>query len=262
MKRPDLFPIVQRGQTHIRQHHCCQDRAAGYVRDTIAIAAVSDGCGSCMLSHIGASLCVQTFIDTFAVLPVKTLQGFCTFQRYEEPLRQRLTQAIQAAISRTQLPHQLLSATLIGCISYKGRAVVLHTGDGFVARQRLGHIDIVSAPEQDGGADHTFFATDPSAIGHLRITRLRSYEKLLLSTDGLAQVPLQKELFIPEQLQTLLTTNQSLEDDCGAVILQRKHPSLCTESMCHVPCTVCNGVGGSVWIDGGKIEEPRNGVGS
>lgn len=216
----EQFNIVQTGIRHEKQNVCCQDCASFFTRENITIAAVSDGCSSAALSHIGSDICVRTFIDTFSPFPDDIVKSFCTSRRYDRILKYILSEAIAKAISKTGISHQLLSATLVGCICYKKRAVFLHVGDGFASRMRYGHINIVSRPENNGCSNRTFFITSPDSQGHIRIMRINSYQRLLISTDGLSGIKLKKEMFFQSGLKKLLLDNQkSLYDDCGVVLI-------------------------------------------
>ena len=220
MNHSEPFQMVQTGTYHKQKHLCCQDSTSVYTKGNITLAAVSDGCGSAVLSHIGSALCVRTFIETFAVFPENMLEAFCTSGKFDRMVQNLTAEAIQKEIDRTGVPHQLLSATLVGCICYKKRAVFVHAGDGFAARVQFGHIDMVSPPENDGSHDHTFFITSPLVQEHIRITRIRSFRCLLLSTDGLSRLRLQKEMFLPDGLANILLQYEPhLSDDCGVVLL-------------------------------------------
>ena len=212
----------QTGAYHRKKNICCQDSAAfvGIGKDT-AVAAVSDGCSSSMLGHIGSAVSVRTFTEIFSALPPKTLKKFCISGRYDKELKKTVTETIRKAVMEKGVGHQLFSATLIGCITYKKRAVFIHVGDGFAARLKYGHISVVSKPENREKTNQTYFVTAPCANQHIRITRIKSYDKLLLSTDGLPVAELNREFFEFAGLEKFLQSNkESLFDDCGAVIIQ------------------------------------------
>ena len=220
MTKMKLFK--QTGSYHRKKNICCQDSAAFLeVSRDIAVAAVSDGCSSSLMGHIGSVMCVRTFIETFSALPEEKLKKFCISKRYDNELKETFLKAIYKAVEEKGTGHQLLSATLLGCIVYKKRAVLLHIGDGFAARLRYGNIRIMSEPENQERTNQTYFATEPCAKQHTRIRHIRIYDKLLLSTDGLSKIKLNKDMFEFEYLENFLTANKDdLYDDCGAIIVQ------------------------------------------
>lgn len=215
-----LFNVTKAGKRHRQKNICCQDSAASFRSGSKAVAAVSDGCSSSMLSHIGSELCVRVFVETFSSFSEEALRAFCSSKKSDTVIRDILSEAIDRAVKGTGTDHQALSATLLGCIAVGDHALIIHVGDGFAAGLRFGRISILSAPENRGSIDRTFFATSPGVCEHIRIRRVRGYRSLLLSTDGLSGMKLQKHMFVPDGLEDLICKNrEKLRDDCGAVII-------------------------------------------
>ena len=93
MTKMKLFK--QTGSYHRKKNICCQDSAAFLeVSRDIAVAAVSDGCSSSLMGHIGSVMCVRTFIETFSALPEEKLKKFCISKRYDNELKEMLTKEI------------------------------------------------------------------------------------------------------------------------------------------------------------------------
>lgn len=220
MMKMKLFK--QTGAYHRKNNICCQDCAGAIVvSNDIAVAAVSDGCSSSLLGHIGSVMCVRTFTETLSALPKEKLKKFCISGKCDDELKEIVTVAIHRAVAEKGTGHQLLSATLLGCILYKKSVVLVHIGDGFAACPVYGHIRIVSKPENRELQNQTYFATEPCAKHHIRIKHIRVYDKLLLSTDGLSKIRLDKSLFKPEGLSNFFTANKDrLYDDCGVILIQ------------------------------------------
>lgn len=216
------YDVTRTGERHRQNNICCQDSAGScIVGNNIAVGAVSDGCSSSLLSHIGSQLCVRVFVDTFSSFSEETIGAFCKTKRADTLIKELLTEAIDRAIKVTGTDHRHLSATLVGCVACGDRALIIHVGDGFAAGLRFGRIRILSPPENNGRSDRTFFATSPGVGEHIRIRRVRGYRTLLLSTDGLSGMKLQKRMFEPGGLEKLICGNgESLRDDCGAVIIR------------------------------------------
>lgn len=220
MMKMKLFK--QTGAYHTKTNACCQDSAAFVsIGEDTAVAAVSDGCSNSLLGHIGSAVSVRVFTELFSAIPEEKLKKFCISGRYDDELKKMVIEAIQKAIAENRAEHQLFSATLVGCICHKKRAVFIHVGDGFAARLKYRHISVVSKPENRERTNQTYFVTEPCAKQHIRITRIKSYDKLLLSTDGLSKAKLNRELFEFEGIEKFLISNrENLFDDCSAVVIQ------------------------------------------
>lgn len=145
------FNITQKGEKHIREDLPCQDYS--FSKRIIlpdceyVIAAIADGVGTCMFSHIAAKISVTTCINTIS----EKIEGACNDgeddivlsairNAYEKALRQ-----IEITASEKGIPLNEMDTTLT-CAVFDGKSLWYgHIGDdGIVALYNSGKYEMIT----------------------------------------------------------------------------------------------------------------------
>lgn len=149
-----VFCISQQGESHIKMKIPCQDRSAfRWIKDSVLIAAVADGVGSCQLSDYGAETAVESGLDYLEQYFLAEMKHenfvFDNQIRMKEALQGAMQHAYEAVEKRAEelevLSYSMQSTLTISV--YDGETLYFaHAGDdGIVAMNKEGIYAMVTA---------------------------------------------------------------------------------------------------------------------
>lgn len=175
-----------------RQHEAvgtpCQDAALLHrLGRSGIIAAVADGAGSAKHAEIGAGVAVSSAINVLAALKsnVFALDGPNTvLTQIQEALT---TKAYEIGCEARDLACTLMAVLVVKRGGDLGWAA-FHIGDGVIAAELDGQIQVLSRPENGEFGNSTYFLTDAGASMRFRAYKGRSNAAAFaLMTDGAAE---------------------------------------------------------------------------
>ena len=172
------------GRAHTIAGLPCQDCAGGYQDDTLAVAVLCDGAGSCPHSERAAGTVVQW-------LPGYLARNFDALYALDDAdTAELLVQNGQAALSVLGMPLEECYCTMLFYAQHRdGRWLCGHIGDGFIFETDAEGTRVLSYPENGQFSYETYFLSLPDAALHLRLQRgvAAGAHCLLLASDGSAE---------------------------------------------------------------------------
>jgi len=151
------------------------------------IAAVSDGAGSAKYAEVGASVAVAAAIDVLVTLKRDVFA-------LNEPniVLSQIKQALSDKACEIKCEMRDLACTLMAVLVMKCRDELVwaafHIGDGVIAAELDGQMQVLSRPENGEFGNSTFFLTDAGASMRFRAYKGRSNTAAFaLMTDGAAE---------------------------------------------------------------------------
>lgn len=209
------------GRSHQRSGMPLQDRTCVRTEGGVTAAAVSDGAGSARLSQEGAGAAVQRVCRFLC-------QHFDALYQSETPaqLRQAVLEQAQEAVSsrarELDAPLRELACTLLAVAVKGDQYLLFHLGDGVIAYQKEGSLQVASVPWNGEFANSTVFVTSPNALRHCRVYRgtQPKLEGFCLMTDGCeAALYDKRRQRVAPLLGVLLQQTQLLQAQTAAEIL-------------------------------------------
>lgn len=179
--------VAVKGFSHRKSDTPCQDYCLAHSARNFTILALSDGAGSCKLSHIGSKAACLGFIRG-----AKTLLR--PYQNDPEALGKFLSEStegswfsvldcaaqfvVAAAEKRNVNPEESMACTLLGAIIGRSCAIVIQVGDGaWVAETESSGFHPVTWPEHGQYVNQTYFITHAGYSEHLQFA--------IIPNDGL-----------------------------------------------------------------------------
>ena len=170
--------VTVKGTSHQKTDSPCQDYCVAHRTKNFTILALSDGAGSCKLSHIGSRAACLGFIRG-----TKTLLR--SYQNDPDALGRFLSESsedswltvldcaaqfvVAAAEKRDTNPEESMACTLLGAIIGQSCAIVLQVGDGaWVAETESSGFHPVTWPEHGQYVNETYFITHAGYSEHLQ----------------------------------------------------------------------------------------------
>ena len=235
-----LCAYSEAGTSHIRRGKGCEDMAAAGIDPAtgVAVAAVSDGAGSCTFAREGAQITARAALDhvigQFDMLYEQDAETFA------EGLFGFVRTELRAAADMLHTDISELSATLLlTAIAPDGRYLYLHVGDGLiVACNAEAGAWILSQYQHTIAPNYTTFVTVPDTDYDYGKGR-GGIDGFLLCSDGpefaftdeegfaLWCEPLLRGAFLctPARMEqelrrmTILLKNEGMYDDCTIVTI-------------------------------------------
>lgn len=181
------------GTAHERAGLPCQD-ACGWrlLPGGVLLAAVSDGAGSATLAEVGAQIAVQATLDA---LTQRTYSGAPSMVATEAWIRKSVMasrEAVLAEAAARGFPERELACTLIALVATPRFVMAAQIGDGAtVVQDASGQMIPLTAPNEEGYINETYFLTDPDAVAHLHVHGHEDEITAIAAlTDGLQRLAL------------------------------------------------------------------------
>lgn len=193
-----------RGISHEKHELPCQDaHYFEYLPGNILVAAVADGAGSAVHSHIGSKIATLRAVEEidaqldFLGLP-EDEQDWSQF--WKDVLVGVQNALADKAIS-CQIPLQDLAATLIVAIATPEFIAAVQVGDGAaVIRDSEGAIWNLTKPQSGEYINETTFLTSSNALDTMQVKMWRGkLAQLALFSDGLQMLALKMPEALPYQ---------------------------------------------------------------
>lgn len=175
------------GRSHIATNTPCQDYVASK-RDSkkgLLSITLSDGAGSCDLSHIGSRIIVK-------IVNNNLIKNFDYY--YDEDIsiitKNIITEIILELNKRSFKDKQdsikSYSGTLL-CVATNGENYIsLHLGDGVIGYIENNAVKVLSEPSNGEYSNTTYFVTDKNAILNTKVYkgRVESISSFIIMSDG------------------------------------------------------------------------------
>lgn len=159
-----IFAFSQQGQSHLSKEKPCQDRCSfRVIADSLIIAAIADGVGSCLLSDYGSFEAVQSSLDYLEqqLEPLSKQPDFALEEKLMgKILRETMQYAYDCVEKKAEQLEQLLysfQSTLTIAV-YDGNTLYFaHAGDdGIVALDKSGRYAMVTSRHKGEEANSVF----------------------------------------------------------------------------------------------------------
>ncbi len=175
------------GLGHIKNNVVCQDRTYSLEFNDTNCVALSDGAGSCPLSHIGAkeasrSACIKVIRD-FDHIYSENIEAA------KHDIVKRIVSNVCRRAEKKKKKFKDLSATLL-FVAVKGdRFIAGHIGDGIIGALKKDKVEPLSLPDNGEYINSTYFIThdDPSRHFHLIKGKVEDINGFILMSDGSAE---------------------------------------------------------------------------
>jgi Protein phosphatase 2C len=195
-----VFAAKAMGKSHIDAGIPCQDAFAFELIDDVLIAAVCDGAGSAVMSHVGSQTAATHVVNYLAALcrsgHALALMNAEIFKSEIEKSVFEIRSLLQALAVTENTVLNDYAATLVGVVATRGGGYFFHIGDGLAILQTTvdqNYHTVISLPENGEYANETYFITGTEWQAHLRITALASaVDVLALMSDGAAPFVMNK----------------------------------------------------------------------
>ena len=176
---------VEKGSRHAGEGMPCQDRTEAVRTDDLAVIALSDGAGSCPLSHEAAERITkwlpEYLQDSFDDMYLRMQEGYDIAEDF-------LADAARMLEDSGLIPEESYCTMLFFALHTDGRWICGHIGDGVIFLCQEGESRILSFPENGEYANITFFVNEPPDIArkHMRF-QSGIWDRpgsVLMSSDG------------------------------------------------------------------------------
>ncbi|MCL2630111.1 MAG: protein phosphatase 2C domain-containing protein [Firmicutes bacterium] len=223
------------GKEHKERNKPCQDRIAYVKKGGVHAISLADGAGSKPRSEAGAeeavlAICelMATEFDSYYMRAESGLKTDAEYQKDMADLKKEIVSRVQTAIAKkvakgesiTELPCTLLF------VAVKGEKLFLgHIGDGVIgalmSEGAQGSLRVLSAPENGGAPNITFFITGADAEKHLRLItgEFKELKGIILMSDGPEEVLYSAQQGLHENAKKLFSNFKGVKsaDYCDAL---------------------------------------------
>lgn len=173
------------GRSHEEKNIPCQDNVDYYIDDNIAVMALSDGAGSCSLSHIGSKIVVEQAIEILKnnfdrIYNMEALKA----KRF---ITSNIVKSIIVEKNRNENSEvRDYSATLLFIAIKDGKFLVGHMGDGIIGYFKNNEIKVLSEPKNGETANSTYFVTmnDAEYMFDMKKGNIGEVQGFILMSDG------------------------------------------------------------------------------
>jgi hypothetical protein len=204
MKKWEQAGAILTGKDHKDRSKPCQDRIAYLKKGGVHVLALADGAGSKPRSEAGAeestlAVCeiLANEFDNYFVLSETGLKSKEEHDLDLLKIKKDIAERVQGAIKKRLTPNETLSdlACTLLFFALKGEKFIAgHIGDGVIGallnEGGSSALRVISAPENGGAPNITFFVTAADAEKHLRLTtgEIKDLKGVVLMSDGVEEV--------------------------------------------------------------------------
>lgn len=175
------------GRSHISTNTPCQDYVCTQrdgLNGLISIS-LSDGAGSCNLSHIGSRIIVKT-VNNYLIKNFNVFLEKDTIKIKEEIIEEIRKNLYTRAKKDNQESIKAYSGTLLAVITNGFKYIALHLGDGVIGYIKNNMSFVLSEPLNGEYSNTTYFVTDKDATSSLRVYlgKIDTINSFVLMSDG------------------------------------------------------------------------------
>jgi len=224
------------GNYHLMEDMPCQDYIARHIGGEAVVVVLCDGAGSVVHSELAAQSVAEHFSKEFA-------ENFYYWECMdEENFRHSLLKEAQACTNESGVKN---ACTFLLCaISYEGRLLWCHIGDGCIFGCFYEGPRVISEPENGEELNMTYFVSSADVVEHIHRGELQVDEEtmIVMCSDGISDnlwkreenkfapafLTFQKwmETYSEQEVSDVLGTNlrevfrEKTEDDMSIAIMQ------------------------------------------
>lgn len=175
------------GRSHASTQTPCQDYTS-ILRDTpkgLISVSLSDGAGSCSLSHIGSRIITKE-TNRYLVQHFHSLTDDNIELHKSNLLNQIKCKLAQRAVKDMECSIKPYSGTLLAVVTNGEKFIVLHLGDGVIGFMQDDQPLVLSMPSNGEYSNTTYFVTDKDALSNLRAYtgHIQTISSFILMSDG------------------------------------------------------------------------------
>ncbi|MGJ0362296.1 PP2C family serine/threonine-protein phosphatase [Aliarcobacter cryaerophilus] len=177
------------GRSHISTNTPCQDYIS-VQRSTlkgIVSISLSDGAGSCSLSHIGSRIIVKTTNSFIVEKFEKIVKNELSIEVAKSELINQINNKFVDRFSKDNVDSiKNYSGTLLAVATNGEKFIVIHLGDGVIGCVKNGTTKVLSAPSNGEFSNTTYFVTDKDAVEKITLINgdLEDISSFILMSDG------------------------------------------------------------------------------
>lgn len=177
------------GRSHISTNTPCQDHVSvkRNAKKGLISISLSDGAGSCSLSHIGSRIIVKTansfLIEHFEKLITNPTNVDIAKSNLICEINDKFIKRIPKDNAQSKKEY---SGTLLSITTDGKNYVLTHLGDGVIGCVSNGKLSVLSAPSNGEFSNTTYFVTDSDAPAKINIVTgpLNGISSFILMSDG------------------------------------------------------------------------------
>lgn len=174
------------GQSHLPNDIPCQDKTFSKVENGVTVMALSDGCGSSRLSHIGADITVKTICDVLTT-SFNDLLKMDVVQSRQFILNHVINALEHYVEEHEEVGIKDLNATfLFVAVNEDDIAIMGHIGDGYIGANQNNVLMIKSLEKKTGEVNGTVYPTSKHAEYFLQLKRgsAKDMDAFVMMSDG------------------------------------------------------------------------------
>lgn len=176
----------QIGTMHKHSGTPCQDSTSAYSTENVSCIVLADGAGSYSLAHL-ASVPITDAVSKYVA------ENFEELYRFDESsFKKAIIKTAFDAVPDGIRPYCTL---LLFAKNSEGNSILLHIGDGAIFGTNADREKaLLSAPENGGAKNITFFVDDYNAEEHIRVQKniSQQYDTIIMCSDGSTEALLEE----------------------------------------------------------------------
>lgn len=176
------------GRSHLSTNTPCQDYICTYrnASEGLISISLSDGAGSCSLSHIGSRIIVKT-VNTYLVKNFADLINSNDIENKKQNIITEIVKNLQSRVIKdNESSIKPYSGTLLAIVTDGEKYIAIHLGDGVIGCIDNNESKIISAPSNGEFSNTTYFVTDKDAVANLKVFTgdINTINSFILMSDG------------------------------------------------------------------------------
>jgi serine/threonine protein phosphatase PrpC len=177
------------GRSHLSTNTPCQDYVCvqrNALNGIISIS-LSDGAGSCSLSHIGSRIIVKTTNSYLVQNFEKLISNPVNIESAKIDLIHQINNKFIERFEKDKVDSiKAYSGTLLAVATNGEKFIIVHLGDGVIGCVLNGSLSVLSAPSNGEFSNTTFFVTDKDANRNISIItgNIENISSFILMSDG------------------------------------------------------------------------------